>query len=172
MILAEAEAGGYAADVAGEHLGLAQVYALVDEPGHGSELFSLLRDSQLQPVVYLDAFFDTGDESAGLGNSAATSRYGSPASGFHGSSSPYFTSNLRVSHAATARPAIPPGPLRHQGVTCRRFRPSALGAGRDGAERAFAAARWMSQTTAVGGVGAGLLSWPRHPSLPHVDEAP
>ncbi|MEU8658091.1 hypothetical protein [Actinoplanes philippinensis] len=65
VTLAEAEAGEYAADVAGEYLGLAQVYSLVDEPGHGAELFSLLRDSRLQPAAYLDAFFDTGDERQG-----------------------------------------------------------------------------------------------------------
>ncbi|WP_213010457.1 hypothetical protein [Paractinoplanes toevensis] len=63
--MAEAEAGEYAADVAGEYLGLAQVYALTDEPGHGAELFSLLRESPLQPAAYLDAFFDTGDERRG-----------------------------------------------------------------------------------------------------------
>jgi hypothetical protein len=63
---AEAEAGEYAADVAGDYLGLAQVYTLADEPGHGAELFSLLRDSRLQPAAYLDAFFDTGDERQGV----------------------------------------------------------------------------------------------------------
>ena len=63
--MAEAEAGEYAADVAGEYLGLAQVYSLADDPGHGAELFSLLRDSQLQPDAYLDAFFNTGEERQG-----------------------------------------------------------------------------------------------------------
>jgi isochorismate pyruvate lyase len=62
---AEAEAGEYATDVAGEYLGLAQVYAVSDEPAHGSELFSLLRDSPLPPAAYLDTFFDTGDERQG-----------------------------------------------------------------------------------------------------------
>lgn len=65
MTLAEAEAGEYATDVAGEYLGLAQVYSPADEPRHGAELFSLLRDSPLQPAAYLDAFFDTGDERQG-----------------------------------------------------------------------------------------------------------
>jgi hypothetical protein len=65
VTLAEAEAGGYAADVAGEYLGLAQVYSLTAEPGHGAELFSLLRDSRLSPAAYLDAFFDTGAERQG-----------------------------------------------------------------------------------------------------------
>ncbi|GAA0454640.1 hypothetical protein Aca07nite_69090 [Actinoplanes capillaceus] len=62
---AEAEAEAYAADVAGEYLGLAQVYSLSDEPGHGAEIFSLLRGSTLEPDAYLDAFFDTGDERQG-----------------------------------------------------------------------------------------------------------
>ncbi|GIF04732.1 hypothetical protein [Actinoplanes siamensis] len=65
VTLAETEAGEYAANVAGEYLGLAQVYSLADEPGDGAELFSLLRDSRLQPAAYLDAFFDTGDERQG-----------------------------------------------------------------------------------------------------------
>jgi hypothetical protein len=66
VILADAEASEYVADLAGEYLGLAQVYSLADEPGHGAELFSLLRDSPLQPAAYLDAFFDTGDERQGV----------------------------------------------------------------------------------------------------------
>jgi hypothetical protein len=65
VTLAEAEAGEYAADVAGEYLGLAQVYSMDDQPGHGAELFSLLRDSTLAPTAYLDAFFDTGSERQG-----------------------------------------------------------------------------------------------------------
>ncbi|SDT80647.1 hypothetical protein [Actinoplanes derwentensis] len=66
VTLAEAEAGEYVADLAGEYLGLAQVYSMAAEPGHGAELFSLLRDSPLQPAAYLDAFFDTGDEHQGV----------------------------------------------------------------------------------------------------------
>jgi hypothetical protein len=65
VTLAEAEAGQYAADVAGEYLGLGQVYSMADEPGHGAELFSLLRNSRLRPAAYLDAFFDAGDERQG-----------------------------------------------------------------------------------------------------------
>ena len=39
---------------------------LADETiGHGAELFSLLRESDLEPKEYLDAFFDTGDERQG-----------------------------------------------------------------------------------------------------------
>jgi hypothetical protein len=62
---AEFEAGEYAADVAGQYLGFAQVYSMYDEPVHGAELFSLLRESTLAPPAYLDAFFDTGDERQG-----------------------------------------------------------------------------------------------------------
>ncbi|GIE38008.1 hypothetical protein Alo02nite_09060 [Actinoplanes lobatus] len=51
--------------MAGEYLGLAQVYSLSDEPGHGAEIFSLLRGSTLEPGAYLDAFFDTGHERQG-----------------------------------------------------------------------------------------------------------
>ncbi|GIE91456.1 DUF4288 domain-containing protein [Actinoplanes regularis] len=65
VTLAETEAGEYAADVAGEYLGLAQVYSMYDQPVHGAELFSLLRESTLAPHTYLDAFFDTGDERQG-----------------------------------------------------------------------------------------------------------
>jgi hypothetical protein len=43
VVLAEAEAGDYAGTVGGEYTGLAQAYALVDEPGHGAEVFSLMR---------------------------------------------------------------------------------------------------------------------------------
>jgi hypothetical protein len=62
VTLAETEAGEYAADVASEYLGFAQVYSMYDEPVQGAELFSLLRESTLAPPAYLDAFFDTGHE--------------------------------------------------------------------------------------------------------------
>lgn len=62
--LAEEEAGEYAAllEAGVEYLGLAQSYRLADEPGHGSEVFSLLRESELDREAYLDTFFDTGTE--------------------------------------------------------------------------------------------------------------
>ncbi|GAA1615289.1 hypothetical protein [Actinoplanes couchii] len=63
--LAESEAAEYASDVAGEYLGLAQVYAMDAGPEHGAELFSLLRDSPLPPTAYLDTHFDTGTERQG-----------------------------------------------------------------------------------------------------------
>lgn len=62
IVLAESEAADYAATVSAEYAGLAQAYALIGEPGHGAEIFSLMRDSDLPPDDYLDAFFDTGEE--------------------------------------------------------------------------------------------------------------
>jgi hypothetical protein len=65
--LAEAEAREYAAvlsspDGRNEYIEFAQAYLLDDEPGHGAEVFSLLRDSDLPPGEYVDRFFDTGEE--------------------------------------------------------------------------------------------------------------
>lgn len=62
IALAEQEASEYAdADI--EYLGFAQAYALVEPlPGHGVEVFSLLRDSDLAPEPYIDMFFNTGAE--------------------------------------------------------------------------------------------------------------
>jgi hypothetical protein len=63
--LAETEAAEYAAiidEAPSEYLGLAQAYVLGDPPDHGTEIYSLIRDSRLDPDDYLDAFFDTGAE--------------------------------------------------------------------------------------------------------------
>jgi hypothetical protein len=63
IALAEGEARTYASDAGEEYLEFCQAYALVEEPGaHGIEVFSLLRDSDLEPAQYLDAFFATGGE--------------------------------------------------------------------------------------------------------------
>ena len=63
IALAEGEAQAYASDFDGEYLELCQAYALVEEfETNGIEVFSLLRDSDLEPSQYLDAFFATGDE--------------------------------------------------------------------------------------------------------------
>ncbi|MGW4379577.1 hypothetical protein [Kitasatospora sp. NPDC004531] len=65
---AEAEAETYAAENSVEYLGFAQSYRMVegdgaaDAPGVGTEVFSLLRDSPLEPDAYLDAYFDSGTE--------------------------------------------------------------------------------------------------------------
>ncbi|WP_035874792.1 hypothetical protein [Kitasatospora cheerisanensis] len=64
IALAEAEAETYAAENGVEYLGFAQSYRLASHgtPGAGTEVFSLLRDSRLEPDAYLDAYFDTGCE--------------------------------------------------------------------------------------------------------------
>jgi len=63
VTLAEDEAREYAAVLPpAEYLGLAQSYELADTPGHGAEVFSLVRESQLLATPYLDTFFDTGTE--------------------------------------------------------------------------------------------------------------
>ena len=61
---AEAEAEEFAADVNGEYLGFAQAYhlAVEGEVGDATEVFSLLRDSSLEPDEYIDRFFVTGAE--------------------------------------------------------------------------------------------------------------
>lgn len=60
---AETEAAEYAADLDDcEALGLFQSYRLADEVGDRAEVFSLMRDSDLEPDDYLDEFFDTGAE--------------------------------------------------------------------------------------------------------------
>lgn len=62
---AEAEAHEYAAlisEAPSTYTGLAQCYRLVDAPGDGAEVFSLMRHSKLKPDAYLDRFFDTGSE--------------------------------------------------------------------------------------------------------------
>jgi hypothetical protein len=65
--LAEAEAQQYASglttpEVSTTYVGLAQAYALLDEPGQSREVFSLIRDSDLAPEAYIRAHFDTGRE--------------------------------------------------------------------------------------------------------------
>ena len=60
---AEAEALEYATVIEGfTYLGLAQSYQLADDVGDGAEVFSLMRDSELEPKEYLDVFFDVGTE--------------------------------------------------------------------------------------------------------------
>lgn len=60
---AEVEAAEYAAVFDGcTALGFHQSFHLFDELGDGAEVFSLMRDSDLEPDDYLDRFFDTGTE--------------------------------------------------------------------------------------------------------------
>ena len=44
---------------------LAQCYRLADDVADGAEIFSLMRDSELEPQQYLDTFFDVGTELQG-----------------------------------------------------------------------------------------------------------
>ncbi|GAA1900345.1 hypothetical protein [Lapillicoccus jejuensis] len=62
--LAETEVRDYLAAVDEVDSGplLSQAYELEGEPGHGLEVFSLIRSSPLPPQEYVDRFFDTGDE--------------------------------------------------------------------------------------------------------------
>lgn len=64
---AEEEAEEYAAGIEETpvvYLGLAQCFHLFDDPGDGAEIFSLMRDSDLDHDDYIDSFFDTGSERA------------------------------------------------------------------------------------------------------------
>lgn len=71
-ILARNEAEAYSEALHdGKVLDLFQVYRLFDEPAdqpgvfsaiHGAEVFSLIRESELDPPEYLRSFFDTGLE--------------------------------------------------------------------------------------------------------------
>ena len=62
IAMAENEARSYATD-GDEYLEYCQGYALFEEiDANGIEVFSLLRDSDLEPAQYLDTFFDTGLE--------------------------------------------------------------------------------------------------------------
>jgi hypothetical protein len=60
--LAEKEAATYAASSKIDYLDLAQVCLLPGHPTSGAEVFSLVRDSDLDSDEYLDSFFDTGSE--------------------------------------------------------------------------------------------------------------
>lgn len=63
---AESEARDYADGIPEcTYAGLAQAYHLAESPGHGAEVFSLMRDSPLPAEEYLTTFFDTGTERQG-----------------------------------------------------------------------------------------------------------
>jgi hypothetical protein len=59
---AEEEARRYATALSMRYLGLAQAYRLADQPGDGAEVFSLVRQSDLDDKAYLATFFDAGTE--------------------------------------------------------------------------------------------------------------
>jgi hypothetical protein len=61
--LAERDARKYARDLEYEYLGFAQAYHLSNKQLRvGSEVFSLMRESNLAKNKYLDKYFDTGTE--------------------------------------------------------------------------------------------------------------
>ncbi|WP_344213213.1 hypothetical protein [Kribbella sancticallisti] len=63
--LAEAEALDYIEETEFAYLGLAQCFYLGDDIHQihpGTEVYSLIRSSDLTPDQYLDTFFDTGTE--------------------------------------------------------------------------------------------------------------
>ena len=62
MKRAEEEASDYASAVGWRVLGLFQSYRVGESPADGSEVFSLIRRSELPSARYLNAFFDTGSE--------------------------------------------------------------------------------------------------------------
>jgi hypothetical protein len=79
--LAETEAQEYAAAKGSLALDLFQSYWLFDSMDlipQGTEVFSLLRESDLEPAEYLNAFFDTGAERAGNYDYAAASNSAAP----------------------------------------------------------------------------------------------
>jgi hypothetical protein len=59
--LAEADAREYAASIDAAYLGLAQC-SKADVPAQGAEVYSLMRESNLDPTSYVDRYFDTGAE--------------------------------------------------------------------------------------------------------------
>ncbi len=62
LLEATAEASSYAG-AAGEVVAdFAQIYEMSEAPAHGAVVFSLLRESDLEPHDYADHFCDTGTE--------------------------------------------------------------------------------------------------------------
>jgi hypothetical protein len=59
----ETEAKEYAQGTDSEYLDFCQAFELSDEiAASGVEVFSLLRDSELDPTAYINVFFDTDAE--------------------------------------------------------------------------------------------------------------
>lgn len=59
---AESEAAQYGDEAACEVLPMLQSFRLFDDVGPQGEIFSLMRESELDPESYIDQFFDTGTE--------------------------------------------------------------------------------------------------------------
>jgi hypothetical protein len=68
LIKGEQEARQYCDSIeCASYTGYINVYQLSEEAvGHGTEIFSLLRDSELSETDYLDRFIDTGRERSRL----------------------------------------------------------------------------------------------------------
>ncbi|TDD65057.1 hypothetical protein E1298_41770 [Actinomadura rubrisoli] len=63
VAMAESEAVDYVKALDGvSYVRLAQAFSIDGEPGHGVEVFSLIRDSDLEASDYISRFFDTGSE--------------------------------------------------------------------------------------------------------------
>jgi len=63
IVRAEEEGLDYCRDLDAEWCGLVQAFLIGVEPLEaGSEVFSLMRDSDLDADAYVDSFFDTGAE--------------------------------------------------------------------------------------------------------------
>ena len=63
LLAAEAEVREYAKLLPrGRFIGYQELYDLDGPPGHGAEVFSLIRRSNLKQNRYVDRFFDTGAE--------------------------------------------------------------------------------------------------------------
>jgi hypothetical protein len=63
IVQAERDAKEYAVDSDMRYAGLAQAYGpLYDDPDAGVEVYSLMRESELDAPSYLTRFFDTGAE--------------------------------------------------------------------------------------------------------------
>ena len=63
VALAEAEAAEYMNEADRRYLGFClQAYRMFDEPGHGAEVYSLMRDSGAPSDATRTAFFNTGEE--------------------------------------------------------------------------------------------------------------
>jgi hypothetical protein len=58
---AEAEAQAYAVDEV-EYLGFAMAFHMFQPPSELVEVYSLMRESRMQPEAYVKRFFDTGRE--------------------------------------------------------------------------------------------------------------
>jgi len=62
--LAEDEASAYAEENTVKYTGFCTSFQLFDQPIAGKEIYSIIRNSDLDPEQYLDEHYDTGEERA------------------------------------------------------------------------------------------------------------